>query len=283
MNISIIIPTLNAGTHIRELLERLQAQTLPPFEIIVIDSSSKDNTVQIAEERGARTMVIPKYIFNHGSTRNKAAEEARGDILVFMTQDALPFDNQLLKFLSDPLQQDDVGAAFARHVPNPEASLLEIFAREFNYPGQKSMKGITDIKTYGIKTFFSSNACSAIKKQAFLKAGMFPEGVRANEDMILSAKLIVCGYKIAYVPEAKIIHSHNYSLFKQCRRYYNIGSSLRSNSWILKYAQAEGEGVRFLKEQMHFVAKRRKYILIPYIFLEAIMKYIGFRLGLIFG
>ena len=283
MNLSVIIPTFNAGTYIRKLIERLRSQTVQPFEIIIIDSSSKDATVQIAEELGARTTIIPKYMFNHGSTRNKAAGEAEGNILVFMTQDALPFDNQLLKILSDPLKHPDVAAAFARHIPNPDASLLEIFARSFNYPEQSSIKGMTDIKTYGIKTFFSSNACSAIKKEAFLKAGMFSEGVRANEDMLLSARLILNGYKIAYVSEAKIIHSHDYSLLKQCSRYYNIGSSLRRNDWILKYAKVEGEGVRYVREQILFVVKQRKYILIPYIFLEAIMKYIGFRLGLIFG
>lgn len=283
MKLSIIIPTFNAGAYIKELLERVQSQTVQPFEILVIDSSSKDNTVQIAEELGAKTTVIQKHIFNHGGTRNKAAEEAAGDILVFMTQDALPFDNQLLYFLSSSLKHPDVAAAFARHIPNTDASLLEIFARTFNYPEQSSMKGIADIKTYGIKTFFSSNACSAIKKEAFLKAGMFPEGIRANEDMLLSAKLILNGYKIAYVPEAKIIHSHNYSLLKQFHRYYNIGSSLRNNRWILKYAKAEGEGSRFVKEQILFVIKQGKYFLIPYIFLETITKYIGYRLGLIAG
>jgi glycosyltransferase involved in cell wall biosynthesis len=283
MKLSIIIPTYNAGTYIRELLERIQSQTVQPFEIIIIDSSSKDNTVQIAEELGARTSVIPKHIFNHGGTRNKAAGEAAGDILVFMTQDALPFDNHLLNYLSESLKHPDVATAFARHIPSTDASLLEIFARKFNYPEQSSIKGISDIKQYGIKTFFSSDVCSAIKKEAFLKAGMFPEGIRANEDMLLSAQLILNGYKIAYVPDAKIIHSHHYSLLKQFCRYYNIGSSLRRNDWILKYAKAESEGVRFVKEQILFVVKQRKYILIPYIFLEAIMKYIGFRLGLIVG
>jgi rhamnosyltransferase len=283
MKLSIIIPTFNAAPYIRELLERVQSQTVHPFEIIITDSSSEDNTVQIAEELGAKISVIPKHLFNHGGTRNKAAREAAGDILVFMTQDALPFDNHLLKILSDSLLQPDVAAAFARHIPNTDASLLERFARGFNYPEQSSLKGMADISTYGIKTFFSSDVCSAIKKETFLKAGMFPEGIRANEDMLLSAKLILNGYKIAYVADAKIIHSHRYSLLKQFRRYYNIGSSLRKNSWILKYAKAEGEGMRFVKEQISFVVKQRKYILIPYIFLEAIMKYIGFRLGLVAG
>jgi rhamnosyltransferase len=283
MRLSVIIPTLNAGTDIRELLKRLRSQTVQPFEIIVIDSSSNDDTVSIAEELGARIRVIPKKLFNHGSTRNSAAKEANGDVLVFMTQDALPIDNHLLYNLSRPLEQTCVAAAFAKHVPKTEASLLEKFAREFNYPEQSSIKGLDDVKVYGIKTFFFSNVCSAIKKELFFRAGMFPDGIRANEDMIMSAKLMVNGYKIAYVPEAKIFHSHNYSLLKQCHRYYNIGSSLRNNRWILDYAKVESEGTHFLKQQLIFVMKQGNFVVIPYIFLETIAKYIGFRIGIIAG
>jgi rhamnosyltransferase len=283
MKLSVIIPTLNAGTDIRELLKRLRSQTVPPIEIIVIDSSSKDNTVSIAEEFGARISVIPKKLFNHGSTRNRAAREASGDVLVFMTQDALPADNQLLYHLSHPLEQAHIAAAFARHIPKTDASLLEKFAREFNYPEQSSVKGLDDVKVHGIKTFFFSNVCSAIKKELFVKAGMFPAGIRANEDMIISAKLMINGYKTAYVPEAKIFHSHNLSLLKQCLRYYTIGSSLRNNRWILDYAKAESEGAQFLKKQLLFVMKNKKISVIPYIFLETMAKYIGFRIGMIAG
>jgi rhamnosyltransferase len=283
MKLSVIIPTLNAGTEIRGLLKRLRSQTVPPIEIIVIDSSSKDNTVSIAEEFGARISVIPKKLFNHGSTRNCAAREASGDVLVFMTQDALPADNQLLYHLSRPLEQAHIAAAFARHIPKTDASLLEQFSREFNYPEQSSVKGLDDVKVHGIKTFFFSNVCSAIKKELFVKAGMFPDGIRANEDMIISAKLMVNGYKTAYVPEAKIFHSHNFTLLKQCLRYYTIGSSLRNNRWILDYAKAESEGAQFLKEQLLFVIKNKKISVIPYIFLETMAKYIGFRIGMIAG
>ena len=283
MRISVIIPTLNAGASIGELLSKLLSQTMPPFEIIVIDSSSGDPTVNIAEGMGAKTIVIPQSAFNHGGTRNRAAMEAKGDILIFMTQDALPCDTILIEKLTGPLRDSPVAAAFGRHVPYQNASLLEAFARTFNYPEQGSIKGINDVKAYGIKTFFFSNACSAIKKDAFLKAGLFPEGVPSNEDMLLAAKLIINGHKIAYVPDAKVIHSHNYSLLKQFGRYYNIGSSLRKNGWVLQYARSEGEGARFMKEQILFVIKRKKYILLPYIFLETFTKYAGFRLGLITG
>lgn len=283
MRISIIIPTLNASENIKKLLSMLQAQDIKFAEIIIIDSSSVDNTVDIAKRFGAKTIVIPGYTFNHGKTRNRAAIEAHGDILVFMTQDALPLNDMLLRNLTTPLQMSDVAATFGRHIPRSEASPLEVFARQFNYPDTGSIKGIDDIKQYGIKTFFFSNVCSAIKKEFFLKAGMFPEGIRANEDMLIAAKLILSGYKVAYVPEAMVIHSHNYSLLKQLRRYYNIGSSFKNNRWILKYTQAEGEGIRFVKEQARFVLKQRHYFWIPYIFLESLTKFMGYRIGLIAG
>jgi rhamnosyltransferase len=283
MEISIIIPTLNAGIYMEKLLSLLRAQDTKPVEIIIIDSSSRDNTIDIAKRFGAKTMVIPGHAFNHGKTRNLAATEARGNILVFMTQDALPQDNTLLSKLTAPLQISDIAAAFGRHIPRSDASPLEVYARQFSYPDTASIKGIDDIKQYGIKTFRFSNVCSAIKKELFLRAGMFPDGIRANEDMLMAAKLILNGYKVAYVPQAMVIHSHNYSLFQQFRRYYNIGSSLKNNSWVLKYVRAEGEGMRFIKGQARFILKCRKYLWIPYILLESMTKYVGYRIGLIAG
>lgn len=283
MRISIIIPTFNAAPRIENLLSMLSAQDTQPWEVIIIDSSSEDTTVEIARNFGAKTIVIPRQTFNHGKTRNIAAMEAKGDILVFMTQDASPERNTLLSTLSAPLRTHDIAASYGRHIPRVNASPLEIFARRFNYPDSPLTKSIDDIGKYGIKTFFFSNACSAIKRDLFLSAGMFREGVRANEDMLMAARLILNGYKVAYVPEATVIHSHNYSLVQQFRRYYNIGSSLKNNAWVLDHVRPEGEGLRFVREQLRFVLKRCEYLWIPYIFLESLAKYTGYRAGLIAG
>jgi rhamnosyltransferase len=283
MRVSIIIPTLNAGIYLEKLLSMLKIQEVKPLEVIIIDSSSEDNTLDVAKGFGAKTVVIPRHAFNHGKTRNIAAAEANGEILVFMTQDALPVNEKLLSNLTAPLQMSYIAATFGKQVPRADASPLETYARHFNYPDKGLVKGLDDVKRYGIKTFFFSNVCSSIKKELFFKVGMFSEGIRANEDMVISAKLIVNGYKVAYVPEARVIHSHNYSLLKQFRRYFNIGSSLRKNRWILKYTRAEGEGMSLVKEQIGFVINQHKYLWIPYIFLESMTKYVGYRIGLIAG
>lgn len=283
MKISLIIPTLNAGAHMETLLSRVSTQDVTPYEIIIIDSSSDDATVEIAQRFGAKTMVIPRQLFNHGRTRNLAAGEAEGDILVFMTQDALPFDNKLLGNLTAPLEENDIAASYGRHIPGPDASPPEIFARQFNYPESPLIKSMSLLPSYGIKTFFFSNVCSAVKRDIFFKAGMFPEGVRSNEDMLLAARLILDGRRVAYVPDARVIHSHTYSLFRLFARYYNIGASLKNNKWVLKYARSEGEGLRFVREELRFLLDRRRYTWVPYIFPEALAKYAGYRIGLIAG
>ena len=283
MYISVIIPTLNAAQYIKQLLAMIQKQDVRASEVIIIDSSSEDKTLDIAKEFNVKTIVIPRHTFNHGKTRNEAASEATGDILIFMTQDALPLDHTLFRTLTAPLHMPEIAATFGRHVPRPDASPLEVFARQFSYPDTELIKGLDTIKQLGIKAFRFSNVCSAVKKDVFFKIGMFPHDIRSNEDMILAAKLILDGYRVAYIPKAVVIHSHNYSLRQLFRRYADIGSSLKQHSWILHYAQAEKEGRRFIKEQLSFVLKRREYRWIPYIFLESMTKYVGYRIGLFTG
>lgn len=284
MTVSVIIPTFNAASTLRDLIEGLYAQVLSPDEIIVIDSSSDDDTINIARGYGLKVLVISRDSFDHGRARNLAALEAKGDILIFMTQDILPYDRNLIKNLVSPFSNPDIAVSYARQIPIDDASPLEVFARSFNYPETPSIKGINDIKRYGIKTFFCSNACSAFKKESFIKMGMFPEGIPANEDMLMAARLIIGGYRIAYVPEARVIHSHRYSLPQLFRRYYNIGASLKRNDWLLRYSGgAEGEGLRFLSGQLGFVIKRHGLKWLPRILLEALVKFAGYRIGLIRG
>jgi rhamnosyltransferase len=92
--------------------------------------------------------------------------------------------------------------------------------------------------------------------------------------------LIEQGYRIAYVPEAKVMHSHDYSLQQQFRRYYQAGVSFQRNAWFKRYAGSNKEGLAFLKEEIKFLFKQKKYLWIFYAILEAICKYTGYKLGL---
>ncbi len=277
--LSVIIPTLNSEKHIVELLHALKKQSALPEEIIVIDSSSNDGTVVLARRAGCVVKIIDRCDFDHGGTRNLAVEMASGEILIFLTHDAVPKDTSFLKNLVEPLKNPDIAASYGRQIAMPDAIPPEKFARLFNYPERPLTKGKSDLPVLGIKTFFFSDVCSAVRKREFKRVGGFPDRIIMNEDMVLAAKLILQGYKISYVPEAAVWHSHNYDIYEYLRRYFDIGVSLNANRWILEHSRAEGEGLRFTGKQLSYLFQGGHYRWIPYAIGLTLAKYTGYRLG----
>lgn len=276
--ISVIIPTRNAEGHIRRLLDSLKRQSVPS-ETVVIDSSSTDNTVTIAESFGAKTKIIVRGLFGHGKTRNQAVTLASGDIIVFLSQDALPADEHFIENLIKPLKDPEIAAAYGRQIPKEDAKPTEKFSRFFNYPDAPLIKDSNAFSSLGIKTFFFSNVCSAIRRKEFDELGGFSENLIMNEDMLIAGRLIKSGHKIAYVPEARVIHSHNYSLGQQFRRYFDIGVFLRKNLETLNYVDPSNVGASFLKEAFRYLMKNGHYRWCPYLAGEAVSKFIGYNLG----
>lgn len=279
--VSIVIPTLNGGKYLGKLFGSLQEQSVRPAQILVVDSSSQDNTLKICGGFGVDIIQIEAKTFDHGGTRNLAASRATGDILVFMTQDALFVDGDCLKNLIEPLDDPSIAASYGRQIPKEDANPIERFLRFFNYPSSGRIKGIADLPRLGVKTFFFSNACSAIKKSAFKEMGGFPPKTIMNEDMFLAAKLLMRGYKIAYQPNALVYHSHNYPLTTQFKRYFDIGVFFRKNQWIRDLANSEKEGIKYFKEIFRFLVDNKQWNWIPYALVDAATKYLGYRLGLL--
>lgn len=276
---SIIIPTYNAEQQIDRLLRSLKAQTLS-CDLLVIDSSSTDATVKIAEGHGAKVLVTGKEEFDHGGTRTRAARAATGDIIVYLTQDALPADNHAVENLLRPFSDETVAAAFGRQVPNPDATAFASHLRLFNYPPESRLRSLSDRQRYGIKTPFLSNSFSAYRRKALEEVGYFREGLIASEDTYAGSKLLLAGYRIAYVADAVVHHSHNYTVFQEFRRYFDIGVGHRREGWILEaFGRAEGEGMRYLRSEISFLIRSGKAFLIPEALLRNSLKYIGYTLG----
>jgi rhamnosyltransferase len=180
-----------------------------------------------------------------------------------------------------PLNKKEIAASYGRQIPNKDAIPVEVFARLFNYPDKDFIKSSSDIHRLGIKTFFFPNVFAAVRRDAFEQVGRFPDNIIMNEDVILAAKLITKGFKIAYASTAQVIHSHNYSLLQQFNRYFDIGVALKSHSWVLSLAQAEGEGIKYFMSEIKYLANQGHWHWIPYACADACVKMIGFRLGLI--
>ncbi len=223
MTYSVIIPTLNPGPSLSVLLAALRAQTEPPSEIIVIDSSSEDGTVQTAAALGCVTRSIPRVDFSHGGTRNAAALEAKGEILVFLTQDALPVDVNFSRELLRPLREGRAVASYARQIARPGASLRECFTRAFNYPAVGAVRTENDTEMLGVGAYFFSNVASAVCADVFCGLGMFHADVIMNEDMLFCAAVLDEGLSVAYAAGALVFHSHDYGLIQTFQRYFDVG------------------------------------------------------------
>lgn len=279
--ISVIIPTLNAGKNIRALLNKLLEQTIIPDEIIVIDSSSADNTKDICLTfPKVRFIQIEKEDFDHGQTRDKAARLAIGDYILFMTQDAVPADNYYIENLIRPLVQKNIAMSSGRQIARIDARYSEKLTRIFNYPEYDFVRCKKDIPEYGIKTFFVSDVCSAYRKKDYIKYGGFPYPIPVGEDMIMAAKFIYAGYSIAYVANAEVIHSHNFTLKQQFKRNFDIGVYLSMYQVYFSNVSLNNEGIKMVKFVLLGLMKKGKIIDIAYYISECISKLLGNKLGL---
>ena len=279
--ISIIIPTYNAERYLGNLLEALKRQTLADLELLAIDSSSNDQTVAIAQSYGVRTVVIPKHEFDHGGTRALAGKEAKGDILVYLTQDALPVDERAVEKLVEPFKDDEqIGLTYGRQLPSSDATPFARHLRYFNYPPEPHVRTFQDRNRFGIKTAFCSNSFAAYRRSALEDIGWFKTGLVMGEDSHVCARMLMKGYKVAYVAEAAVFHSHNYNVVQDFRRYFDMGSFLQREHWIIEtFGKAEGEGLRFLRSETAYLLREGLWRDVPMSLLRAAAKWSGYRLG----
>lgn len=248
MDISVIIPTLNAEYEIETLLIALDRQSIQPNEILVVDSASDDKTIELVQKhKGVRLLQIDRQDFNHGTTRDKALRESSGDFVCFLTQDAVPVSDDYLKRLVAPMVDDsDIALVSGRQLPKADARRFEQLVRGFNYPDSPSVRSKCDLEKLGIKTFFASDACSAYRRIAYLECGGF-DHVNTNEDMLMAAKFIASGMKVAYEPHAEVFHSHNLTPAQQFARNRAVGFFLETHADDLMHASEIGEGGRLVK------------------------------------
>ena len=286
MKISVIIPTLNAEKELPSLLEALSAQTLPPDEILVVDSESDDGTARIAEDAGkgafaGRLRVIPvsRKEFDHGKTRDRALRASQGDTVVFLTQDAVPADEHFLENLIRPLSAEKVAVVTGRQLPKADATPMEKLIRTFNYPAASHIRSEADVEKMGIKAFFCSDVCAAYNRQAYEALGGFDFPLKTNEDMFFAARAIRNGYRVAYAADAQVLHSHNFSLKEQYSRNRIQGYEIERHRALLGNVSKTSEGIRMVKFVSGGLLKQGRVLSFARFGMDCIARLSGSRAG----
>ena len=278
-SVDIIIPTYRPDGEVKKLIERLLKQTVPPGHIFIMNTEKKfwnENLENLSKK--IQVEHLKKEDFDHGGTRNRGIRKSEADYVICMTQDAMPDDQHLLERLLKAFEQEGVAAAYARQLPRKDCGLLERRGRDFNYPDKSCIKTKEDLPNLGIKTYFCSNVCAAYDRKIYEKQGGFIQHTIFNEDMIYAAGLISSGYSIAYVADAKVIHSHNYSGLRQLHRNFDLAVSQADHPEIFEDVPSEGEGLRLVKNTASYLFGHAPWFL-PKLIWQSGMKYIGYRLG----
>lgn len=278
--VRVVIPTLNAGPYLSALLPALARQGLAPDQFLVIDSQSSDDSCEAFRAFGAQVVVIDRSTFNHGGTRQRAVEMClEADIVVMLTQDAIPQGDKAILHLVEAFADPRVGMAYGRQLPRSVARGIERHARLTNYPERSETRSIADRTRTGVKTVFCSDSFAAYRTSALANVGGFPEDAFFAEDQLVAGKMLIEGWHIAYRGDACVEHSHGYTIGEEFRRYFDVGVFHGRNRWLIEtFGAAEGEGLRFIKSELAYLA-RHDPGQIPSSVVRTFAKYAGYKMG----
>ena len=246
MTIDIICPLYNSKKYIENLQKSLEMQKdVDINNIRYIITNTNDNVEKILEHYNCIYDIIEKKDFSHSLVRENEAYKSDADIIVFITQDVIIKDEKWLYKLVNGIINGECEATFSRQLCINNS--IEKYTREKNYPNESYIVSKKDLDKLGLRTFFFSDASGAIKRDVFVKLkGYDGKKLPISEDMYFAYKLIMNDYRIKYVAESEVIHSHKFTLKQLYKRYYDTGKFFKQNSYLDKYG-TNGTGANLAK------------------------------------
>jgi|SRR5579871_1566414 len=249
IEVSILLLTKNGRSDLERLLPALFSQKgCAAFEVIAVDSGSSDGTPDTLRRFPVQIEQIPPGDFHHARTRNLAASLAHGQILVFLSQDAIPASDLWLNSLLSNFEDTQVGAVYGRQFPKPGSSLERQDALDTIYGEQKLIKDPAHRNGMGYRFYHFSDANAAIRRSVW-QAVRFPEDMKVFEDLGIAKGILDGGWKIVYEPKAAVIHSHSHTTVGLFKRYFDIGYTLK----LLKIWDAPGTRKSLLRDAWKLV------------------------------
>lgn len=233
---SVVIPVKNGGALLADVLTTVMDQQAPwPFDLLVIDSGSRDGSQDRVRNLDIRLHEIKPEDFGHGKTRNLGASLTAGEFIVFLTQDALPANREWLSRLVAAAElTTDTAGAFGKHLPYPDCSPMMAEELSLHFSGFGSEPNIVRLQDRarydqdaGYRQFlhYFSNNNSCIRRSVWRKFP-FPD-VDFAEDQLWAKAIIEAGYAKAYAPDACVYHSHNFGVRESYRRAFDESRALK--------------------------------------------------------
>lgn len=285
-SVDVVIPIYKAGNDFASMLEKLYKQSKRPEHIYLLQTIEKKDEKLFDIKKCSKELAdiisvhpIKKADFDHGATRAYGALMAESDYVLFMTQDAVCYNEYVIENLLKAFDDRKVGIAYARQLAREDADEIERMTRETNYPSESVVKTKKDEKRLGIKTYFCSDVCAMYRLGVYKKLGGFVKKTIFNEDMIMAYKEMQAGFSVAYCADAKVIHSHSYTCKQQFVRSFDLGVSQRQYHEIFDKISSEKEGAGYAKKVIMYLMKKGKFIKTIYFMMQCGFRLIGYKLG----
>jgi rhamnosyltransferase len=279
--ISVLIPVKDGGADLARCLEAIGRQQVDDeVEVVVVDSGSTDGSAERARRLGARVHEIPAEEFDHGTTRNLLAELARGEVLVFTTQDAYAVGDAWLRTLVAPLAESEVAGVYGRQVAHEDASPPERFFLDFLYGPEPRRQWAAGPDDLSLETTLFSNVASAMRRDMW-EQNRFAEGIGMGEDQEWSRRMLLAGRTIAYEPRAVVRHSHAYTLASAFRRFYASGASA-DRSYLAGPSSRRAlraAAVDYARGEVAWLWRSRQRRWLPYTAVYELTKFTALQLG----
>ncbi|MDW8370771.1 MAG: glycosyltransferase family 2 protein [Geminicoccaceae bacterium] len=275
--VGVVVITWRARAILERCLAPILASPLRP-EVLVVNSSSNDGTVELAQRLGCATWVIPRASFNHGLTREAARRRLGTEIVVMLTPDCFARDPDFLEKLVEPVASGRAAVAYARQVAAETADPIARFGRRFSFPERSEVRGLEDVARLGSAVHFCSNACAAWSNAALDRIGGFKPTL-VSEETIAVCELLRRGERIAYVTEAIVEHTHPTRLVDSFRRQFDVGWT--REAWrhlLLANGSDERRGVLFVRGLFAELAREAPHLL-PWALADVAVRFLGYRLG----
>lgn len=222
-SVSVVIPTYNAGEEGRRLFKLLREQEgLDTLDIIVVDSGSKDDTVEIARQFCCKVIQIPNEEFSHSYARNLGAKNASTNYVLFMTQDAVPTSADWINKMVSAIQEHGAVAASCCEIPKPDCDLYGIVCCFNHNRYMDIMDHDRILRNPALKTAENIRLNAQINDIAcvVLRDVFLQYQFRGNyaEDLDLGRRMISDRHQLMLLSSSPVIHSHTRSAIYHFRR-----------------------------------------------------------------
>ena len=194
-------------------------------EIVVVDSQSVDNTVDIARNYRAKIVKINAQEFTHGRARNMGASVSKGNYLVFCNQDAVPANANWLQNLILPLGRKSIAGSYSRQIAPAGVSKFESLFLQRYYPKESRINTQCMLSNRPEDCVLFSTVSAALRRDIWNEF-KFNEKIIMSEDQEIAYRILLSGYRIAYASESVVLHGHSYSLSDAFKRYFDSGWSM---------------------------------------------------------